>query len=48
MQWLMYGAINCEPVAVLDSAQAIKLAKALRHFKAGDVGALLEISGVSP
>ena len=43
----MYGNIGCEPIAVLDSAQAIALAKALRAFKAGDLSVLKSISQVS-
>ncbi|KAK5101472.1 hypothetical protein LTR24_000528 [Lithohypha guttulata] len=43
-EWLAYGRIGCEPIACLDSAQGIKLAKALLRFKAGDAAALLDVS----
>lgn len=45
-QWLMYGAISCEPVAILDSAQAIELARALRGFRNGSAQDLITISQV--
>jgi len=42
----MYGSIDCEPIAILDSSQGIKLARSLRRFAAKDAGALLDIHEV--
>lgn len=44
LEWLTYGSIECEPIAVLDSGQAVILAKSLRCLARNDKAAINNIA----